>query len=125
MLASNNNANNKLSKKEEIERKKNLQTRVKNKNQTGKPKTYERESDKTASHKKRSHTSNSKAVVYSDSNGLRRSTESIEFPPMDVIRSASKSRDNSDSDMDVAIFTESPRVKKKGKPPKLPILPPS
>ncbi|KAG1665082.1 RNA-directed DNA polymerase from mobile element jockey [Nymphon striatum] len=55
---------------------------------------------------------------------LKTSTESIDFPPMDVIRSAAESQETtSDNDMEVVIPAKSPKAKKKGKPPKLPILP--
>ncbi|KAG1677311.1 Nucleic-acid-binding protein from mobile element jockey [Nymphon striatum] len=55
---------------------------------------------------------------------LRKSTEPIDFPSLDVIRSAAEAWESSDND-EVVIFTESPKGKKKGRPPKLPILPPS
>ncbi|KAG1667767.1 Kinesin-like protein KIF21B [Nymphon striatum] len=57
---------------------------------------------------------------------LKTSTESIDFPPMDVIRSAAESQETtSDNGMEVVIPENSPKCKKRGKPPKLPILPPS
>ncbi|KAG1680445.1 Multidrug resistance-associated protein 4 [Nymphon striatum] len=57
---------------------------------------------------------------------LKTSTESIDFPPMDVIRSAAEARETaSDNDMEVVIPANSPKGKKKGKPPKLPHTSPS
>ncbi|KAG1713946.1 hypothetical protein GQR58_002016 [Nymphon striatum] len=57
---------------------------------------------------------------------LKTSTESIDFPPMDVIRSAAESQETASvNGMEVVIPENSPKGKKKGKPPKLPILPPS
>ncbi|KAG1683682.1 Nucleic-acid-binding protein from mobile element jockey [Nymphon striatum] len=53
---------------------------------------------------------------------LRKSTESIDFPPMDVIRSAAEAQETSDDDMEVVVSQKS---KRKGKASKKPILPPS
>ncbi|KAG1678704.1 hypothetical protein GQR58_013245 [Nymphon striatum] len=55
---------------------------------------------------------------------LKLSTESVEFPPMDAIRSAAEAQEPSDSEMDFVTVTGSTKGKK-GRPPKLPILPPS
>ncbi|KAG1681438.1 hypothetical protein GQR58_011830 [Nymphon striatum] len=54
---------------------------------------------------------------------LKLSTESIEFPPMDVIRSAAEAQETSDNGMDFVTVTASTKGKR-GRPPKLPILPP-
>ncbi|KAG1663709.1 hypothetical protein GQR58_020229 [Nymphon striatum] len=55
---------------------------------------------------------------------LKISTESIEFPPMDAIRSAAEAQEPSDGEMDFVTVTGSTKGKK-GRPPKLPILPPT
>ncbi|KAG1713966.1 hypothetical protein GQR58_002026 [Nymphon striatum] len=55
---------------------------------------------------------------------LKLSTESVEFPPMDAIRSAAEAQEPSDSEMDFVTVTGSTKGKK-GRPPKLPILPPT